>query len=457
MIARWRGLSVTMTAERRARGRQDVTILFMLRAYPDVDHLAPLMWKCLEKGDGVLAVFWRPFPYRDDYRIRFQQRYPRFSILAPRIATSRSRLGRLAARLVWSPRQWASVLERHRVSACCVDWGRSLFPGRGWSRMSLIRRAIRDPASFGERVRLALRLLAPPPIRTALLEAARARGLPTFCLPHAVQTVLAPDYRDLLAAGRRAPGDAPPADIYGRSRYSAYVYPNEFHRQLSIRYQGIDPSVTATWGSLRYSEPWMRIVGEICPPWTGPAATKGRVRLFFAVPRWSQVSDRARLLSLLDSIVDRGDVDLVCKPHPRPTPGADADVLRRILERPGVWLATDAHTPALIDGTDAALVLASAVAIEALVKGKALIYPRYLHANRVAFDEEGACLRALGPEDVHRFLDGLARGEPVPVTPGAIDRALRTLVYGGRAPFDVPEYYYAQIRQRIDAASPRRP
>ena len=87
---------------------------------------------------------------------------------------------------------------------------------------------------------------------------------------------------------------------------------------------------------------------------------------------------------------------------------------------------------------------------------KPLIDPRYLHANRVVCDAEGACVRARGPEDVHRFLDGLARGEPAPVAPEAIDRALRTLLYGGRPPFDVPEYYYAQIRQRIDAASPRR-
>jgi hypothetical protein len=427
------------------------TILFLLRAYPDVDHLTPLMWKCLEKGHRVLAVFWRPFSYETDYRIEFLKRYPGFQVLAPWAATSQCRVLRLAARFVWPRRRWAGLIEQHRVAACCVDWGRSILPGRGWDRLRKAARAMRGDAPFGERVGLSSRLLGPAPLRTSALEAARAQGLPTFCLPHGVLTIVEPDDGARTAAKRRVVEGPSQVDLYGRNAFSVYVYPSESQRLLDIRRNKIRPAMTATWGSLRYSAPWMRIVHEICPSWQGPRRTAGRVRLLVLVPKTSRSLDGSRFSSLVSGILDRGDVDLVLKPHPRVFAEAGGEEVRRLLGRPGVWLGIDAHTPALIDQTDAALVLVSGVTLELLIKGKPLIYPAYLHRHRLIFDEEGGCLRATSPEDVHRFLDGLARGEPSPVPQAEIDRIVETLVYAGRRSFDVPEYYYAQIQRYVKA------
>ncbi len=429
------------------------TILFLLRAYPDVDHLAPLMWKCLEKGHRVLAVFWRPFPYETDYRIEFLTRYPGFDVFAPLGATSRWRLVRLAARFLWTRRRWVALLRRHQVAACCTDWGRSILPGRGWDRLRKAARAAASGESLCECVGLALRLLGPAPLRTSVLEAARALGLPTLCLPHGVLTIMKPDDSARSAARlRRAQAGLSPADLYGRNAFSAYVYPSESQRLLDIHRGMIRPAMTRTWGSLRYSAPWMRIVQEICPPWQGPSGTTGRVRLLVLVPKASPFVDGPGFASLVRSILDRGDVDVVLKPHPRVESEAGGEEMRRLLGRPDVWLGTDAHTPALIDGTDAALLLGSGVSLELLIKRKPLIYPVYLHTNRLIFDDEGGCLRAADPTDIHRFLDGLARGEPSPVPQAEIDRVIEMLVYGGRPPFDVPEHYYTQIQQYVRAA-----
>lgn len=428
------------------------TILFLLRAYPDVDHLAPLMWKCLEKGHRVLAVFWRPFPYETDYRIEFLKRYPGFNVLAPLGATSRWRLVRLAARFVWPRRRWAALLRRHQVAACCVDWGRSILPGRGWDRLRRAARAAASGESLRERVGVALRLLGPAPLRTSALEAARARGLPTLCLPHGVLTIMKPDDSARPAVRHRAQAGLAPADLYGRNAFSVYVYPSESHRLQDIDGNKIRPAMTVTWGSLRYSAPWMRIVQEICPPWQGPSRMAGRVRLLVLVPKASPFVDGPGFASLVRSILDRGDVDLVLKPHPRVESEAGGEEMRRLLGRPGVWLGAGAHTPALIDGTDAALLLGSGVSVELLIKRKPLIYPVYLHRNRLIFDDEGGCLRAADPTDVHRFLDKLARGETSLVPQAEIDRLIEMLVYGGRPPFDVPEYYYAQIQRYVSAA-----
>jgi hypothetical protein len=295
-------------------------------------------------------------------------------------------------------------------------------------------------------------LLGPAPLRTSALEAARALGVPTFCLPHGVLTIVKPDDAARPTAWRPVPGAESPAELYGRNAFTAYVYPSESHRLLDIARNKIRPAMTATWGSARYSETWMRIVREICPPWPGPPRRAGRVRLLALVPKVGPTIDVTGYCALLGGIIDRGDVDVILKPHPRVFAEAGGEEMRYLLGRPGVWLGTDVHTPALIDQTDAALVLVSGVTVELLIKGKPVIYPSYLHTSGLLFDEEGGCLRATGPGDVHRFLDGLARGEPSPVPRGEIDRLVEKLVYGGGPPYDVPEYYYAQIQERVRAA-----
>ena len=44
--------------------------LFFLRAYNDFDHLAPLIWKCLEKGDEPVILLTTNFKIEDDYRFK---------------------------------------------------------------------------------------------------------------------------------------------------------------------------------------------------------------------------------------------------------------------------------------------------------------------------------------------------------------------------------------------------
>ena len=49
-------------------------VAFFLRAYNDIDHFAPIIWKCVKKGDNPLVVFTTDIDFKNDYRIKFLQK-----------------------------------------------------------------------------------------------------------------------------------------------------------------------------------------------------------------------------------------------------------------------------------------------------------------------------------------------------------------------------------------------
>ena len=44
---------------------------FFLRAYNDIDHIAPVIWKFVKAGDNPVVVFHTDIDYENDYRIKF--------------------------------------------------------------------------------------------------------------------------------------------------------------------------------------------------------------------------------------------------------------------------------------------------------------------------------------------------------------------------------------------------
>ncbi len=424
--------------------------LFMLRASPDVDHLAPLAWKVLERGEPAVVVFERPYPVGEDYRLRFLATFPGFRLLeAPGIA-SHDYPTVLAARLRWRGRRLRRLLETWQIGAVIMDWGHGATP---WSRLNapLPRlwdgrfwwRALRGPMA---RLRVVGDYLVPP-FRVALISAAREAGLPVFCLPHGVQLRTTPK--------AAPPGRGPHGRQYddGRRAFAACVFPSELERQHQIERFGLDPARAHVWGSLRFTPEWSGILREICPPAQLPPCRDGQVRAVFFLPKWIRQVDAEGTFALLRALAARSDVQVVVRGHARPG-RADLSMAAsgELHPWPGVILSHD-HAPALIRTADVVIVVNSSIALEALLQGKPLIYAAYLHGHRLVFDELGGCLRARAATEVHRFLDAIAAGRPPTLDPLAVDRILRTVVYGGREPFDVLTYYHTEIRRRMSTAT----
>ena len=46
---------------------------FFLRAYNDIDHIAPIIWKFIKKNQKPIVIFHTDVEYQNDYRINFLQ------------------------------------------------------------------------------------------------------------------------------------------------------------------------------------------------------------------------------------------------------------------------------------------------------------------------------------------------------------------------------------------------
>ena len=52
------------------KSSETTKVLFLLRAYNDIDHIAPIIWKSVAAGWRVFFVFVDS-DYSEDYRIKF--------------------------------------------------------------------------------------------------------------------------------------------------------------------------------------------------------------------------------------------------------------------------------------------------------------------------------------------------------------------------------------------------
>jgi hypothetical protein len=399
--------------------------LFLFGHEPDVDHLVPLAWKCLEKGDAVVAVFDKALPHRTDARFQFLGRYPRFEIRRLPGVESRTYRLSVASQLLWPRARVRSLLRRLEITACFFGWGTGLSL-RGGSFRDALRR----------------------PLRRACIGAALDLNLPVFALPNGVDFVAPAD--ESLEGRPRA---AAPKEIVPRTDrdcFSAYVVNTERNREWAVRRYGQDPAVVQNWGSLRFCPEWRRILLEIAPRVTLPPRPPGQSRVLFFLPKWKRFVDQPQTVQVVRELAEREDVQLVIKTHPDRGMAQLASPLGKDLAaRPNVVLAGDASSPRLIEATDLTVLVYSSIAIEVLLQRKPLIDAAYLHPHQSTDYPYHGSRIAQGAADVHALVDRVTRGEPWAVDDAAFDAVGRDVVYGGREPFDVPEYYYARIREYV--------
>jgi hypothetical protein len=283
--------------------------------------------------------------------------------------------------------------------------------------------------------------------RSKLIASALRLGLPVFALPHGVSTKLAVDYHPKLTELMKQNAGELPFD--DRNCFTAWVFPAEFHRQLMIAQARMDPAVGQTWGSLRFCPEWMAVLDRILPPSGLPARAPGQLRVVFFLPKWGNRVDRPRTNNLLRMLAARTDLQLIVKTHPRPgVSELDPDTLADLAANPSVVMAGQAHSAALVRESDVTIDIGSGMAIDAALLRRYLIYPAFLHGNRLIFDEVQACVIPADEAETMAALDRMAAGTEPPLSDEVVAALARECVYGGREPFDVPAHYHERVQAR---------
>jgi hypothetical protein len=430
-----------------------VSFLLVFRAYPDVDHMAPLAWTLLEGGEEVHGVVSPGYDPEGDHRLRFLATYPDFHLHeiwpAPggdgpaRLwgASVRGTVRSTVFHALW-------IVARHRVRVVGVEWGYGFRDG--YTHLRSLAGARDVARSVLRSLRLAPRR-DPHQTRTNFLVAARLLGRATVCLPHGLSIKLeAASNRELertFAEGG--------LDWRDRNRFTAYVLNTEHHRRIHLEHAGGDPDVMQTWGSLRWAPEWFEINRRLVAPASWPEDAGDRLRVAFMVPKWRNRVDAGAVVDLVKRLQDHPRCSLAVKGHPRPEDGS-ADPLRT---DPGIDLTrthdvSGVDSVALIAAADVVVDVGSSIGIEVVLQGKVLVNPFYLHEIRTLFDDiPDSCVRAASSEAVLRYLEAHAAGEARVATPAAVAALMRRAVYGDRPePYDVLDHYRDRVRELATTA-----
>lgn len=407
--------------------------VFFLYHFNDVDQIAPVVWKLLQRGETATAVMLDPdYDVAIDRRIALLRTYPAFTVMAvdeaipvPGIAwLFRQRDG---ATVGAARRALRKLL---RLSGLSVGWAAAALRRLG------ARTCVFEWGGLGARN------------RTEFLIAAQRLGLRTVCLPHG-QSI----YLEFHATQGGAVGAAPAPERADYNVYDAYVFQSRYHRDIQVS-KGLDGAMCRVLGSARYCPEWQARLVAMHAEFTPAEAPGDRLKVVFMLGHWAYTVERAATMAALDAMADADWIHLVVKDHTRGSGSLPSTERRRLEARDGFQSTASAASTALIAWADAVICFGSSIAIEAVQGGTPLVNPRYLHANRTIFDSCQAGLAADSLDELMEVLAALHRPRP-PAVPETARRALlRQTVYGDAEPFDVLAAYADVVLGDAAAARP---
>ena len=405
--------------------------LFFLRSFNDIDHIVPVIWKFQEYGEKPIIVFTSKISYEDDYRLRFIESNGRVEMhrflsgpwdkLRRRIASRLTEKWKVEEstirRFLWSLRKEKRFLSKNNVYTCIFEWG--------------------DPQSRG-------------PVTERFICAAKANRLATFSVPHGCNIYLNTlvNQRDIALNAKGVK-----QDMSARNVFDYYVVQSPRHRAQSLR-MGLDPDRCQAWGSARFYPEWQKINLKICGKFIPQKDDGGKTKVIFMLPHWDYNVHRAKCMTLIERLVNRDNIFLIIKDHTRGrTGGLTQEERKRFEAHPNVETDVRADSPALIAWSDAVINFGSSIGIEVLLQDKVLINPLYLHTNRTIFEETGAAVNAHNDEEVLSTLAMIGEGRGAKIPDKNRDKLYREIIYGGKEPFDVLDYYYQRLSLSVNPSA----
>lgn len=203
----------------------------------------------------------------------------------------------------------------------------------------------------------------------------------------------------------------------------------ESDRKKAIFSDGVANNVIVS-GAPRYDPSWVRrIADRLAADAPEPAAKRNKVNIVFFATKEAKYFSFPDLLAWLTHLAEHPDVELVVQPHPR---GQRQSAFSSIANLPNVHI--DPHTPAssLIGKADIVSTLVSSVVVEAIVREREVLYPKFLSAAETQFDEVGACIALSSIDETHFAIDKYQTGYRL--SRNNYDEFLRRFVYGDGDP-----------------------
>ena len=393
-------------------------VLFLLRSYNDIDHIAPLIWKATVAGVHC-CYFFSDRDYSEDYRIQFlaesgaqelRSGFLRFYHQRCRKLFRPYYLRRLADFVVtYSVGSWILVTNRFYclVNEWSGPYGRGMAEYLLRSGHLLHRRCISVPHGY--------HFWTSKVINKAVRQYVDEFGeLPSFA---------------------------------NRSKYTHYVVQTENIRDYYLSHQ-MPADRLRVLGSARFCGEWREVLEKITPTRLVDRPVSSHFVVLVFIPDWDYFIDRLATISLLNGLLVLPETDVCVKQNTRGTGTITADEIRpSSVKRGNIFILGDEyHSVDLIKQADCIINFASSIGLEALAQGKPVCNPTYLTENTTIFDNSGAVVDTSTEEDTVRFIDSVRCNQSSRFPhQDAIDRFLVTHINAGQSDNAILDRYLSII------------
>ena len=339
-------------------------VLFLLRSYNDIDHIAPIIWKAVNANIPCL-YFFTDQDLDKDHRIQFLAKHGASRLRVPALTCYHR------ARILIKPRRFRRIL----------DYLTSFSIGVWYLVSKDISCIINEwSGPFGREM------------AEYFLRAGSLLGLKCICVPHGyhfwTNTIINTAVKEYVEKFGSLPSFA------DRARYTTYVVQSENIRNYYVAH-GMPVDKLQVLGSARFCEEWRKTLSRFSPklPMDQPDTEELSIVMF--IPDWSYFIDRTATISLINALAKISQVHLLIKQNTRGTGTISHDELEPLNQGRGALIVGDeCHSPSLISRADCLINFASSIGLEALGQGKLVLNPTYLTGNQTIFDESGAVIDA---------------------------------------------------------------
>ena len=248
-----------------------------------------------------------------------------------------------------------------------------------------------------------------------LLSTAKRFSIPTIDVPSGIAVYLEhpPDYKRAFSN-------------FIKNDKDYMIVDHSWYRDECVK-NGLNPGKLKVLGSARYCKEWEDLLHEIIPADIS-LYDKGDDRL--KVVYMERGADRYHELTNLakdsvDKLSQLEFIHLIIKPHTRSN--------RVFFDMPSsVEIAYSNNSINLIKWADVVIVLQSAIIVEVLLQDKVFLYPRFLHKDKMIFEEFGACWIVDSYKELEDSLRTLNKNRSFrPYTNDNVQNFLKEAVYNG--------------------------
>jgi len=419
--------------------------LFFIRAFNDIDHITPIVWKMRQDNYPVCVYCINPaYDINNDYRLNFLRK---LGIPVDYVYRAFDQQLGLWHRILMYFVLWSFAAERKLVSndrLHSLKVARMIAKQAGkigsWFYKLLKTKYYDQRCALGFLKQIGARVLCFDWIRphkyvvAAILSAAQKMSIPTVALPHGV----------FLYTNEHVQTESKEVGILERyNSYDDVVVQNKSFKKLITKF-GVAGEKVHVLGSARYCNEWMAQNNKILPrKIKSHEAGSNNLKVVFMTTRPHYRIDVERMLKTFDILSEIDDIEVAVKPHTRT--GKEAALYDNL----PLSNVSEISSIELCEWADVLLVIGSSIIIEALTRNKPALYLKYLHENITEYEEFNACWIIQNEDELTLALNALKDQKKYrPYADEDVDRFLTEIIYGGQKDRDVLTDYEQFIAKR---------